>query len=426
MKVSKLCLTALCSLLPLSASIAQSVPSANSNDDSFMSWLADGDSRLTLGAFASAGKAEDSERILLGRVQDKSVGYSSAFIEGAYLTPDWAGLQLGLGFHAHNKTWDIQDTYGEKYPGSQEAYLTDSFLKFNFDEASYIQAGRFNIRNIAQRFDAQYGQGVHLRYASEDFKLDIGAINKLAYFFNDYVVDFTSADDKSQWGYAEDAGSAIYFAELEMELSDNVTVNPYAYYQDNYAGWYGMDTQLVFHRNEESSCGTKVFAYYFDAQETSVVDDEGRGSFNYSINPFYHLEKWKFDLGYASFGGNSKKNSPAWGYRYFTNILYHDGGLGDVEIIDYNPLYGIKDTDIYFGRIGYHEERWSAGFSVGHYEADDHADLHSVTEMQLGGSFTVNEHASVGGRIVSIEGDERSGVVNQDVDYFELWVSYTF
>ncbi|WDE96308.1 hypothetical protein PQO03_11370 [Lentisphaera profundi] len=417
----------LCACLSLSTMAEEFSSKPETDVDNFISWLESGESRVALGNFTSVGQAKDNDRLIFNRVDGgKTVGYSSTYIEGNYISPEISKWQFGVGVHAHAKTWDLQDTYDEKYPDSQDIYFTDSFLRYNFTEDLFLQGGRFNVRNIAQRFDPNYGQGLYLHYKNEKFSVDIGAIDKLAYYYNDYVVDYTSADDQSQWGYNDDVDSTIYFAETTIQVTDKIKMNPYAYYQDQYVGWYGLDTTIQFHKTDTYEYGTKVFAYYLDAQEDSENDDEGKGSFNYSINPFYHREKWKFDLGYSKFGDNSKNNSPSWGYRYFTNVLYHDGGLGDIEIIDYNPLYGTKGTDIYFGRVGFHEEKWTLGFTAGLYTPEENDTYHNIWEFQFGGSYNLTEHLNFGGRLVNLTADERGGVSDQDANYFETWINYVF
>ena len=427
MRLNKFSTTFICSLLSFSSMAEEYSSKPETDTDKFISWLESGESRLQLGNFTSVGQTKSNNRQIFNRVDGgKTVGYSSTYIEGNYLTPQVSNFQFGIGFHAHAKTWDLQDTYGEKYPDSQDAYFTDAFIRYNLTEELFVQGGRFNVRNIAQRFDPQYGQGLYLHYNNEKFSLDLGAINKLAYYFNDYVVDYTSVDDNDQWGYDDDVDDVIYFAELNLQLCDKVKINPYAYYQDQYVGWYGLDTQIIFNKTATYEYGTKVFTYYMDALEDSTTDDEGRGSFNYSINPFYHRERWKFDIGYSEFGDNSKNNRPAWGYRYFTNVLYHDGGVGDIEIIDYNPLYGTKGTDVYFGRVGYHEEQWVLGMTAGLYTPEDNDTYHNIWEFQFGGSYLFTENFNIGGRLVNLTAEERGGVTNQDANYLEAWVTYIF
>ena len=72
----------------------------------------------------------------------------------------------------------------------------------------------------------------------------MGAVDKLAYYFNDYVVDFTSNDNADLWSYDDNVDNIIYFAELKFNINEGIRINPYAYYQDQYVGWYGLDTAV--------------------------------------------------------------------------------------------------------------------------------------------------------------------------------------
>ena len=257
--------------------------------------------------------------------------------------------------------------------------------------------------------------------ASDRLEIKAGALTKLAYFYNDFVRDFEAVDDASRLE-TDDAGDVIYFAEVMTVIGDKIELNPYLYYQEDYIAWYGVDTKLSLKRNE-TEYGAKLYTYYLDV----LIDEPGvdsDGSFNFSFNPFMSIGAWDFEVGYALFGGNEQLNKPAWAYRYFTNILYDD--LGAVEIVDYNSLYGTEETSILFGRVGFHKDSWSTSFSAAYYSTDSSPLEDEVLELQLGGAVQCTKHINIGGRIVSLISDEKSGVTEQDRHYFEAWIAYTF
>ena len=391
-------------------------------ESSFQEWLTQGESRLVLGNFTSFGVA-NSDSFLQAQGKDgNTAGYSSTYIDGFYETPEMGKFQIGIGAQFHFLTLDDNDVHDNRYPNDQDIFLTDSYVKYNATENLMLQAGRFEVRGIANRFDQQYGEGLYLNYkASDQLEFKAGAVTKLAYFYNDFVRDFEAVDDASRLE-TDDAGGVIYFTEVVTAVGDKIDLNPYVYYQEDYVAWYGLDTKLSLKRNEREY-GIKLYTYYLDV----LIDEPGvdsDGSFNFSLNPFMTIGAWDFEVGYALFGGNSDLNKPSWGYRYFTNVLYDD--LGAVEIVDYNSLYGTEETSILFGRVGFHRDNWSTWFSSAYYSTDNDANEDEVLELQLGGAIKCNDHINVGGRIVSLISNEKSGIPEQDRHYFEAWIAYAF
>ena len=426
MKFSKLNSLACCFLFTVLSHAAEGEITLKEEEqnksDSFQEWLAQGESRLVIGNFTSFGVA-NSDSFLSAQGKDgNTAGYSSTYVDGFYETPEMGKFQIGIGAQFHFLTLDHNDVHDSKYPSDQDVFLTDTYVKYNATEKLMLQAGRFDVRGIANRFDPQYGEGLYLAYkASDKLEVHAGAISKLAYFYNDFVREFEAVDDASRLE-TDEAGGVIYFAEVMMGIGDKIDLNPYLYYQEDYIAWYGVDTKLSLKRNDREY-GLKLYTYYLDV----LIDEPGvdsDGSFNFSLNPFMTIGAWDFELGYALFGGNEDLNKPAWGYRYFTNVLYDD--LGAVEIVDYNSLYGTEETSVLFGRVGFHKDSWSTSFSAAYYSTDNNPTEDEVLELQLGGAVKCNKHINVGGRLVSLISDENTGVSEQDRHYFEAWIAYTF
>ncbi|MCH2174903.1 MAG: hypothetical protein MK193_04155 [Lentisphaeria bacterium] len=407
------------------------VPTTASNDSDFVKALKEGKSRIAIGNFTSFGKAKDDDFAVFGRVTGKkTIAYSNTYFEAFYETGKLGEFQLGIGTYANFKTWDLQDTYQERIENDEHIYLTDIYLKFHFSEDFYIQGGRFNVREISNRFDPQYGQGVLAQYENDNnTKFQLGALNKFASFWNDSVYDFEGVDEDYRYDFgdpeaADDVDDVIIFAEYKQELNENIQINPYIYYQDNYVGWYGLDTKFTF-GEEKTKYGTSVFAYFLDSQlESDVLDDSEKNSWNYSINPFLHYKHWRYDLGFSQFGDNAYFNNPSWGYKYFSYVLYED--YGSLEVMDYNGVYGAESTDMYFGRVGYHTDNWALGISAAYYEPSESQVVDDIWELQVGGNTNITEHLNIGARFVSVIADEKSGVEGRDINYVEAWFTYVF
>lgn len=394
----------------------------------FLTWLNEGKKSLVIGNYTSYGKSRSDRRLIFNRVEGGTVGYSSTYFVAGYETQKVSNFQFGLGLYGHVNTFDTEDAYEEKYPENENIYFTDLYVKYHLNDQLFVQGGRFNIRDVARRFDPQYGEGGLLQFDNgEDIKFQLGFVTQFASFWNDSVFDFTGVDDIDRFSYdtaaGEEVDSVVYYSELTLKLSENLTINPYAYYQDKYVGWYGLDTTVSF-KSDDSEYGVHLYSYYIDPLIESNVDDIQEGSFNFSINPFYAINHWQFMVGYSKFGDNSELNNPYWGYKYFTNALYED--VGAYEAIDFNNLYGEQGTESYFGRIGYAEDTWLLSFSAAYYLPEDTATQNELWELQIGGSLKITENLDFGGRIVSIISNEKVGVVDQDADYFEAWITYTF
>ena len=106
MKFAKFSTAFLFSMLPLTGSAEEFKSKSDAKHHKFWSWLKSGESRIALGNFTSMGQTESHDRLIFGRVEgDKTVGYSSTFVEGNYITPNYEGFQFGIGAHAHVKAW---------------------------------------------------------------------------------------------------------------------------------------------------------------------------------------------------------------------------------------------------------------------------------------------------------------------------------
>lgn len=418
------CKLALAAALALPASVVASE-----------SFLFDTDYQMSIGNFTTIGKAKSDEQLIFGRVKDTTVGYSSTYIDVTAQTVIATGFQVGLGIHAHAKTGNKSDSYREKFPESSDVYFSDTYLKYSVTDATFAQLGTFNVRNIAGRFDPQYGRGAYAQYSNDDnFAVTLGAIDKFAFFFNDFVRDFEDVDvvDRYQVGdpsASEAIGNTIYFAEFYYQVNDNLELSPFVYHQNDYVGWYGLDTLIDF-KQQNSEYGVQIFVYYLDSKlHSDSVEDLDKNSTNFSINPYYYLDSWRFNLGFTKFGDNPVFNNPTWGYRYFTNVLNIDhsrGYSGSLEVVDYNSVYGQKGTEVLFGRTGYVANNWELNFNAAYYDPEQDEVVDSLWEVQLGGNLTLSEKLALGARVVSIFADEKPDQIKPGGDYIETWVSYQF
>lgn len=392
-------------------------PSFAKKADTGVDFIDDGSYKLTLGNWATYGKRGQGNR----GDGDKE-GYSNTYLHAFFETADWHGLQLGVGFHGHLKTWDNNETYEYVFEDDAGIYNSDFYLKYNFTELTSIKGGRFNTREIANHLDPQYGQGILLDFKEVDnLRIQLGVINKFAAFWEDGYRGFYDLDKAQDYpGLSDEAhadlGEELYLIEMNYYFTDFIWINPYFYHQDNYVDWFGMDTHLGT-MTEWGAYGTTFYAYQVEPLFDSINPDDEEGSFNWQFKPYVNLGNFQFDLGYARFGRNELVNRPTYGYKYMTGIVY-EGDAGAVEFFDYNQSYAKKNAKVYFGRINYALNRWSLYCTFSQTDAEEN----DVLELQVGGSFDITNALKFGTRIVDYNYESS----DDNAAYVEVWIFYDF
>lgn len=341
-------------------------------------------------------------------------GWSTTYLTLKYETADWNNFKAGVRFFAHGESYNDSEDGSEKFDGptldvEKEVTLPELYLSYMFGEKSNVTVGRFNHQKISHIDDAQ-SEGGYLQYNElEDLGITIGAIRSFAEIDYDDGEDFGRTNDdqdlSDEGKYGSNSNPYMMFAELEYKGLDMITLNPYAYYQDGYAGVYGLDTKLSLEA-DDIKYGLKTNLYYVDADITGSDN-----STNWMISPFVKTGPLSFEGGYGQYGDDANSMyKPEWFSDYMVPLdqLNHTVGAKYDQ-----QVYWLK-AKLTLGKFWTHVAYTEAEYKTA---TVNDAELRE-NEFQVG--YKVTKNLALNARAFIVEFDNVS-----DADYEKVETSVT-
>lgn len=353
---------------------------AESLNDEFIGALKGGKVKATIGTYMEGVKYDQDQ----GAAGD-SFSWGTGYVSLGYTTGQFKGFSLGLEFLGHFELWSSDDDkkgyFHKDIEDGSEFSMPQAYVKYNFTDKTEIVVGRWDHKKFTHFDDAQ-AEGAFFRtrdlVPNVDFTLGVAtAFAELDYDdAEDWDKESQNFDDDKKYG--EDSWDFVLFSELVWEVVDGVSINPYAYYQDEYAAVYGVDVDAGFAVTDAMTIGARTASYFVDDLRMN-----GENAFCWSVTPYVEIGAGKagtftLEAGYAAFDGDGAMNKPAWLRDYIVGVL------------DQDNAYAANDCDVVFGKIGWEIGPFWAHYAVGYYHDIDDEDRVTENEVQLGYKITKN------------------------------------
>lgn len=341
-----------------------------------------------------------------------NAGWSTTYLTLKYETAAWNGLKAGARFFAHG------DSYNEAEGSTADPFnvdiekeftLPELYLTYMFLENSNVTAGRFNHQKISHFDDAQ-SEGGFVQYNEiENVELTAGFMTQFAEIDYDDGEDFGRTNDSqdlsNEGTYGSGSKGYVMFIEKKYTGIENITLNPYAYYQDGYAGVYGLDAKLSLEA-DDIKYGVSADVYYVHSDKTATEN-----ATNWLISPFVKVGMFDLTAGYAQYGDKATAMyKPEWFADYFIPM--------DQLNVTVGPKY---DQKIYFVKAKMTIDKFWAhiAFSEADYSIGAVTNA-AVRENEFQVGYNVTKNLALNARIFKVEFD------NDAADYDKVETSVTF
>ena len=345
----------------------------------------------------------------------KDFGWLTGYLEFKYETARWNNLKLGAKIVGHQQLAD-NSAYSElKFDKDieDEIGLAELYLDYAFTDKTTIRLGRFNHKKFTHIDDSQ-SQGGYLQFKEiENLDIVIGAINKFAEMDYDDIETFSresgSQDLSDDGEYGENSSDLLWFAEATYKLGF-LELNPFLYYQENYATVYGMDTVIEGKVAESTKLGLNIFAYGVDADTSTGSKFAGeKDGYGYSIEPFVKVSNWKVLVGFATLGGSREGsvNRPTW----FRDYLVH---------FDQDKYYKTQGLSALYAKVKWKSGDWKAQVYYGHFTYDVYTgndkDQHSSNQLEIQATYKITKNLDLNVRGFNVTYDNDGGNDYQKVE----------
>ncbi|MDT8389266.1 MAG: hypothetical protein RRC34_02010 [Lentisphaeria bacterium] len=360
---------------------------AQSLNDEFVGALKGGKVKGTIGTYME-GKKYDDEQFSKGKSQGDEFSWGTGYVSLGYTTGQFKGFSIGLEFLGHFELWSSDDDkkgyFHKDIEDGSEFSMPQAYLQYNFTDKTEVVVGRWNHQKFTHFDDAQ-AEGAFFRTRDLVPNVDFTVGVATAFAELDY-------DDAEDWDYevqnfdnekyGEDSWDFVLFSELVWDVVDGVSVNPYVYYQDEYAAVYGVDLDAGIAVTEAVTVGARTASYFVDDLRGDDLTANPEDAFCWSVTPYVEVTAGKagkvtLEAGYAAFDG-SDMNKPAWLRDYIIGVL------------DQDNEYAADESDVVFGRITWALGPFWAHYAVGYYHDIDDEDRVTENEVQLGYKITKN------------------------------------
>ena len=281
-----------------------------------------------------------------------------------YQTAKWNNFQLGVEAYAASQLYDSGNAYQKDFDSADGgdntvAALSEIYLKYFFTEKSFIQAGRWNHKKVSRgHLEDSHSEGVNIQFNDVDnLKLNLGVITQTAEFDYD---DFENWGDGSSTGQQDFSDNATYgeatpyllFVDAEYAFSDSFSINPYLYFQDDYATVFGSDASLEFELSECAKAGVDATVYAVEVDGLlDVAGDEGDGGQVFGLLPYVTIGDLRLGVGAVHFTQGNVR--PRWFNDYITSFdqerAYPDVDQEAVTAYQATAEYKLKSFKIRYG-----------------------------------------------------------------------------
>lgn len=354
----------------------------------------------------------------------KNESYSNAYLQLKYETAQWNQFQIGAELFAASEITDRDQSsnpakplgYQQDFEDSKQVSLSELYLKYNFAEKSYILIGRYNHKKITH-IDDSHSEGFYLAYNEvKDLKVIAGLMTRFAELDYDDFEDFGQAQDKQDLGdnaaYG-DASPYLVYLDVKYKINDSASVNPYAYFQNNYAAVYGSDLSLKTEISEELSTGLKSSLYYVDDQRTDQDDED---SLVGHLRPWIAFSDLKLSVGYTHFSQGFSK--PKWFADYLT-------GFDQVPNYNSSSFTAQDSATATFFTAEYKFNDFSLRYGIQQWDNDKNNGIDTL-EQEIIFGYKIIKNTDVALRLLDVDQGSDSAQKGQSYRKIEARLRYKF
>ncbi len=387
--------------------------------DDLVGALKAGKIKGTLGSFMEGAKFDEEQ----GSRGD-SYSWGTGYLQLAYTTSQYKGFTMGMEFLGHFELWSSDETrvsyFNVDIEDGSEFSMPQFWLKYNFTEKSEVVVGRWEHLKFTHIDDVQ-AEGAYFRTHDlvKNVDFTFGVVTAFAELDYDDAEDWDKESqnlDEDKY-YGEDASDMLLFSELKWKAAQFLTVNPFFYYQQDYAGAYGLDLDGHVKIKDDLTLGTRTASVWIDAQDRTYhgkTTPQG-DAFTWSITPYTEIGTevgvFTLEAGYASFdGADHALNKPAWLRDYI------------IDVLDQDRVYAMDDCDVVFGRLKWKRGDFWSHYAVGYYHDIDLGAENDgrVTENEIQFGYDITKNIDVNLRLFDVDYNYESKGNSQDYQKFEF------
>ena len=254
--------------------------------------------------------------------------FAVATLKLKYETAKWNNLKFGAEAFAASQLYDHGGEFGGDFDRAGDsdntlAALSEIYLKYYFSEKSFVQAGRWSHKKVGRgHLEDKQSEGFNIQFNDvEGLSVNAGLITQTAEFDYD---DFEDWGDGSGTGDADfndadygDADPYLLFIDAEYAISDNITINPYLYYQGDFATVVGSDLAVEGKLSDSTKVGFDATAHYTET-DGDLKENSGSGSYVAGILPWVKLGDLKLGTGVTHMSEGVVR--PRWFNDYITDF----------------------------------------------------------------------------------------------------------
>ncbi|MBU0468846.1 MAG: hypothetical protein KKD07_04240 [Candidatus Omnitrophica bacterium] len=344
---------------------------------------------------------------------DTNTGWANAYLTFKYETLAWNNLQFGTRFFAHGQLYNEAQNSSDPFGADVESEFTlpELYLNYGFGDSSNVRAGRFDHKMVSHIDDAQ-SEGAYVQFKElENIELIAGFIKRFAEIDYDDGEDFGRTNDaqdlNSESTFGSGSSDTLIFLEGKYKPVENLTLNPFFMYHDDYANVVGLETSFNSQWDKyEIEYGGSVLYEYINA-EIAGSDDANV----FAIMPFVKKGPVKLDFCYSKFSDGSALNKPQW--------------LADINnLVDQENADGLAGSEFFETRIKYSFEKlWlSYAFGIANYDTSSSVgNGFNDNEFQVG--YKVTDSFDVNVRYFIVSYDD---IANKDYNKVETLIKFKF
>ena len=254
--------------------------------------------------------------------------FAVATLKLKYETAKWNNLQLGAEVFAASQLYDHGGEFGGDFDkaGDKDNTLTalsEIYLKYYFTEKSLIQAGRWSHKKVGRgHLEDKQSEGLNIQFNDIDgLSVNAGIITQTAEFDYDDFEDWGDGSNEGDADFSEgvygDAAPYLLFVDAEYALTDGISINPYLYYQGDFATVVGTDLAVEGKLSENTKIGFDAAAHYTET-DGDLKDNSGSGAYVAGILPWVKIGNLKLGAGVTHFSEGVVR--PRWFNDYITDF----------------------------------------------------------------------------------------------------------
>mgnify|MGYP000383250448 CR=1 FL=1 len=258
----------------------------------------------------------------LSEGQDED-SFAVATLKLKYETAKWNNLQVGAELYTYSALYNEfdgdEDSGGlfkdfdransnDRGNGAENTSIAISeiYLKYHFSEKSFMQIGRWAHSQASRKhLEDKQSEGFNIQYNDiEQVSIHLGLISQTAEFDYD---DFEDWGDGSKSGDADfnddsygNADDFLLFLDIKYDFNEKFSINPYIYYQGQFATLLGSDFIFAGEINEDLKVGLDSTIYTVQT-DGDLKENSGSGSQVISFLPWLKVSKFKFGTGITHF-----------------------------------------------------------------------------------------------------------------------------